>query len=210
MIKGLNALATCLRSIRNSDLKIRIAGSSCRPQLTTPKNTITYHNALCLSPQILHKHCFQFLLGPNAYAKFWSDKQRALWYVMVFSGVVNTPTPEKTGSCIDGIQTRTHLEVVNKNESILSPLELANSATELADFLVFYLKFFRCSNVSVGTNVGRTVKPSPNAESTVGKFLKWFSAASLAVFPFSLSSSICLANFALYSEDRHWVMITYS
>ena len=22
-----------------------------------------YHNILCLSPQILHKHCFQFLLG---------------------------------------------------------------------------------------------------------------------------------------------------
>ena len=25
----------------------------------------------------------------NAYAKFEGDKQRALWYVMVFSGVVN-------------------------------------------------------------------------------------------------------------------------
>ena len=25
----------------------------------------------------------------NANAKFWGDKQRALWYVMVFSGVVN-------------------------------------------------------------------------------------------------------------------------
>ena len=25
----------------------------------------------------------------NAYAKFWGDKQRPLWYVMVFSGVVN-------------------------------------------------------------------------------------------------------------------------
>ena len=25
----------------------------------------------------------------NAYAKFWGDKQRALWYVMVFSRVVN-------------------------------------------------------------------------------------------------------------------------
>ena len=25
----------------------------------------------------------------NAYAKFWSDKQRTLWYVMVFSGVAN-------------------------------------------------------------------------------------------------------------------------
>ena len=28
----------------------------------------------------------------NAYAKFWGDKQRALWYVMVFSGVVNCIT----------------------------------------------------------------------------------------------------------------------
>ena len=52
-------------------------------------------------PQILHKYCFQFLLGVkmarresenNAYAKFLGDKQRILWYVMVFSGVVNTDT----------------------------------------------------------------------------------------------------------------------
>ena len=43
------------------------------------RNTITYHNALCLSPQNLHKHCLQFLLSvkmapreteDNAYAKF--------------------------------------------------------------------------------------------------------------------------------------------
>ena len=26
----------------------------------------------------------------NAHAKFWGDKQRALWYDMVFSGVVNS------------------------------------------------------------------------------------------------------------------------
>ena len=48
--------------------------------------------------KILHKHCLQFLLGVkigpretenNAYAKSWGDKKRALWYVMVFSGVVN-------------------------------------------------------------------------------------------------------------------------
>ena len=47
---------------------------------------------------ILHKHCLHFLLRDkiapretenNAYAKFWGDKQTALWYVMVFSGVVN-------------------------------------------------------------------------------------------------------------------------
>ena len=49
-------------------------------------------------PKILHNHCLQFLLGVkmapretenNAYAKFWSDQQRVLWYVMVFSVVVN-------------------------------------------------------------------------------------------------------------------------
>ena len=56
-------------------------------QLTTPENTITYHNALCMSPQILHNHCLQFLLGVkmapretenNAYTQFWGDKQRVL------------------------------------------------------------------------------------------------------------------------------------
>ena len=26
----------------------------------------------------------------NAYAKFGGDKQRALWYILVFSGVVNS------------------------------------------------------------------------------------------------------------------------
>ena len=44
-------------------------------------------------PKVLHKHCLQFLLGVkmapretenNAYVKFWGDKQRKLWYVMVF------------------------------------------------------------------------------------------------------------------------------
>ena len=38
--------------------------ASKRVELTTPENTITYHNAVCLSPQILHKPRFQFLLGP--------------------------------------------------------------------------------------------------------------------------------------------------
>ena len=42
-------------------------------------------------PKILHKRCIQFLLGVkmapretenNAYAKFWGDKQRALWYFL--------------------------------------------------------------------------------------------------------------------------------
>ena len=31
----------------------------------------------------------------NAYAKFWGDKQRALWNVMVFSGVVNSKVYRK-------------------------------------------------------------------------------------------------------------------
>ena len=46
-------------------------------------------------PKMLHKQNLQFLLGVkmaprenNAYAKFLGNKQRALWYVMVFFGVV--------------------------------------------------------------------------------------------------------------------------
>ena len=43
-------------------------------------------------PNILHKHCLQFLLGgkmapretDSAFLNFWGDEQRALWYVMVF------------------------------------------------------------------------------------------------------------------------------
>ena len=49
-------------------------------------------------PKILHKDYLQFLLGVkmapretenNGYAKIWGDKERASWYVMVFSVVVN-------------------------------------------------------------------------------------------------------------------------
>ena len=49
-------------------------------------------------PIFLHKLCLQFLLGVRMapretvnipYAKFWAGKQRALRYVMVFSGLVN-------------------------------------------------------------------------------------------------------------------------
>ena len=29
----------------------------------------------------------------DAYAKFWGDKQRTLWYVIVFSEVVNLAQP---------------------------------------------------------------------------------------------------------------------
>ena len=51
-----------------------------------------YHNALSVSPQILHKHCFQFLLGltmvprenkNNGYAKFGGQRTS----IMVYSEV---------------------------------------------------------------------------------------------------------------------------
>ena len=29
----------------------------------------------------------------NVYVKFWSDKPRVLWYIMVFSGMVNGAFP---------------------------------------------------------------------------------------------------------------------
>ena len=54
-----------------------------------------YHNILCLSPQILHKHCFQFLLGHtmvprenknNAYANFGGTNKE--YYGIFQSGLL--------------------------------------------------------------------------------------------------------------------------
>ena len=64
------------------------------------KSAVVYHLLSLFSDhyKILHEHCLQFLLGVkmasretvhNAYAKFCGDKQRELWYVMVFSVVVS-------------------------------------------------------------------------------------------------------------------------
>ena len=66
-------------------------------------------------PIILNKLCLQFPLGVkmasretenNAYAKFWADKQRALWYVMVFTGAVNCNQEPKVP----------YMQQVSKNE----------------------------------------------------------------------------------------------
>ena len=55
-----------------------------------------YHNTLCLSPQILHKHCVTFLLGltmvprenkNNAYAKFGGTNKE--YYGIFRSGLFN-------------------------------------------------------------------------------------------------------------------------
>ena len=63
--------------------------------LTTTENTITLF--FC-QPKILLKHCLQFLLGVKmapretenkAYVKFLGDKERALWYVIVSSIVID-------------------------------------------------------------------------------------------------------------------------
>ena len=63
---------------------------SQRPHMTLIGQFGKYHNTLCLSPHILHKHCFQFLLGlkmaprenkNNAYAKLGGQTKS----IMVFS-----------------------------------------------------------------------------------------------------------------------------
>ena len=44
------------------------------------RNTITYHNVLCLSPQNLHKHCFQFPWGHfNSQEKLKTMLMQNLW-----------------------------------------------------------------------------------------------------------------------------------
>ena len=67
---------------------IILQGDLVRTVLANIKNTIIL---FACPPKILHKHCFYFLLGltmipretgNNAYAKFWVDKQRVLWYFL--------------------------------------------------------------------------------------------------------------------------------
>jgi len=59
-----------------------------------------YHNTLSLSPQILHKDCFYFLLGPlqvpretgnNAYAKLRGTNKK--YYGIFRSGLLRTAKP---------------------------------------------------------------------------------------------------------------------
>ena len=61
-----------------------------------------YHNTLCLSPQITHKHCFQFLLGitmvsrehkNNAYAKFEATNEG--YYGIFRNGLLRIYKPNK-------------------------------------------------------------------------------------------------------------------
>ena len=49
----------------------------------------------------------------NAYANFWGDKQRALWYAMVFSGVVNWWVPIRLLSQLNSRLLLVKLSVVN-------------------------------------------------------------------------------------------------
>ena len=79
-------------------------------------------------PKILHRHCLQFLLGVkmasretknNAYAKFWGDKQRTLWYVMVFSGVVNASVCCYLYKLIKVIVFKTSARLTNLNKNAI-------------------------------------------------------------------------------------------
>ena len=53
-------------------------------KLTVPENTITYYNALCLSHQILHKHCFQFLFRGH-----FNSQEKLKSMLMKHFGVTN-------------------------------------------------------------------------------------------------------------------------
>ena len=55
----------------------------------------------------------------NAYANFWGDKQRALWYAMVFSGVVNCIDPQY-GRLVTWLQTK-NIRASFQTSTCLSP-----------------------------------------------------------------------------------------
>ena len=75
-----------------------------------------YHNTLCLPSKILHKHCFQFLMGPtmvprenknNAYAKFWRPNKE--YYGSFESGLFKAlAKQEHTSAIVDHIKATGH------------------------------------------------------------------------------------------------------
>ena len=86
------------------------------------------------------------------------------------------------------------------NGSNLRPLELANSTKVSSDFrLAFFPQFLRCSNVSVGTNLGIRLKSLVKAESAVGNLFMWLVATvSISTETFkSVRSCFNLATLAL-------------
>ena len=77
------------------------------------------------------------------------------------------------------------------HESNLRPLKLANSTKVSSDFrLAFFLQFLRCSNVSVGINLGRRQKSLVKAESAVGNLLMWL-VATVSILTETFNKSVC-------------------
>ena len=65
----------------------------------------------------------------NAYTKFWGDKQRSLWYVMVFSGVV---TFSKRGVPLSTNFAKNILPSMKSEYFILLPNNIYNSLQSFA------------------------------------------------------------------------------
>ena len=59
-----------------------------------------YHNIPQYSLLDTPKFCND---NDDAYAKFWSDQQRVLWYAMVFSGVGRELEPKMRPAIVSGI-----------------------------------------------------------------------------------------------------------
>ena len=95
------------------------------------------------------------------------------------------------------------------NESNL-PLELANSTKVSSDFrLAFFPQFSRCSNVSVGTNLGRTLKSLVKAESAVGNLLLGLVVAvSISSETFNKSECSCF-NLATPGQGRRLLSFSF-
>ena len=62
----------------------------------------------------------------NAHAKFWGDKERALWYVVVFSGVVNSKSdkPLLTPVTADNLRPLCLFFCLNSHTSSLPSVRL--------------------------------------------------------------------------------------
>ena len=79
----------------------------------------------------------------NVYAKFWGDKKSALWYVMLFSGVVND------------VMSVLKLAPVSSHKTIIGIEGLCRlDANETSLLILPFLVFFKSLKVEEGEKKG--------------------------------------------------------
>ena len=164
-------------------------------------------------PQILHKHCLQFLLGvkmapretkKKAYAKCCGDKQRALWYVMVFSGVVNCGTLQSQRSFNSRITCHS-LNLDLRFTRVFIHKSTTESSSVQTNVLIMYVEIKLSYNKRPHDN--KKYKTWTNSLQTLSKKAVDASNRKLQTGSHRPASACALSAISWFSSSRHFARL---